>query len=413
MKKIAALCAALVLTSVGTLFAQAEKTMTLDKAIHNAYILISGHTGVRRTAVVIPQSPTVELSNYLADELTSQFQINPSRTVISRTTVADAETNAKVMPAKVTQPTVRKIGGAVGAAVAVGGNIRKSGKIYRMELYAIDVNGGSILKEVRYKIRPDQNFIDLLAGTPATAASTASDDATDDSAASDSDDSSTDSAASDTDSGDVSAAPAPVDASTKITASFLTHFLADKPDILTAAAQTASFKAFQAAVERTLVNISVDGLKSVPNGDKVDFKFAWHASSNIDAVKGMARFYQLLASASQTPSYLDALKASSLSDTVEWDIFKYFPESYSNTPQGIKYAVFPDLRSPMTNDRFYIKLEIALCDKNGTPIQTWTRNVTFYAPYGKNTGGGLIQDTLGKDAWNHHGDFKITRISIQ
>jgi TolB-like protein len=142
-----------------------SKSVTLDDALHNSIVMFNSFIPLKATtAVVSPQSPALDLSYYIADEITAKLLLTPGRSVIARRNIIGAEKELSInITQQLTDTQALSVGKKLAAQVVVGGWVRKAGANYVLELEAINVQDSKVLKALSYQLASDARLSELTA----------------------------------------------------------------------------------------------------------------------------------------------------------------------------------------------------------------------------------------------------------
>jgi hypothetical protein len=166
MKKSAVLFS-LILVFCTVLSAQTTRSVTIDAAIKDINTQLYPVLPARgaKVAVLSFQSPTIALSNYVADQLSSALSANPARVLVSRRNILSAERESQIQITKeISDAQALALGKKVDARVVVIGYVMEFGSGYSLEMQALDVQNSKILKTQGYKLTSDSRLNDLLKG---------------------------------------------------------------------------------------------------------------------------------------------------------------------------------------------------------------------------------------------------------
>ncbi|GHV20181.1 hypothetical protein FACS189494_03430 [Spirochaetia bacterium] len=159
----------ILLFAVFSFAAEAQQTLTIDKAITRAV----NQVGViiprqAKVAVLSYESPSKAFSDYLGDTLTYELQTKMLRNVVSYNNVDSLRKDYNIEASYISDAKAAEIGKALGVDLVILVKVLNAGAIYQMNVQALNITPAKKINPVRYYLSGDAVLAELVKEPPVT-----------------------------------------------------------------------------------------------------------------------------------------------------------------------------------------------------------------------------------------------------
>jgi hypothetical protein len=158
---------ALLLSAIS--FAVQAQALTLDAALTKASLVIGAPmSSTAKVAVISYETPSKLFSDYIGETLTYNLRTKINREVIGYRNFDTLRTEYTLTGVSVSETRALEIGKALAVDRVLLVTVKQWGASYQMTILPLTVADGKIGSPVRYILREDDLFAELLKGPPVT-----------------------------------------------------------------------------------------------------------------------------------------------------------------------------------------------------------------------------------------------------